>query len=192
MRTGTCEGDSSGRQGPSWVVLCSQPCPAWLEAARGTGSGGCVPPRCPTRPVASRNRCRATKPVGCQGWGTGQCQLRAEADQAGGSLPNLGTGMETLGTRPVSPLCPCKPKERLEQPLGTARPAMPLCIHRECLPGGPGTGWVTARAPTGPPRDTGGFFLTLTQDPKACPQPRVGQGGGMWGRASAPAPLCRV
>lgn len=57
------------------------------------------------------------------------------AGQAGESVPNLGTGVEALGTRPVSPLCPCKPKERLEQPLGTARPAMPLCIHRECLPG---------------------------------------------------------
>lgn len=36
---------------------------------------------------------------------------------------------------------------------------------------------------------TGGFFLALTQDPKACPQPRA---SGMWGRASSCPTLLRV
>lgn len=183
MRTGTCDSDSSGHsRARGHSVLPALPCPAWPEAAGPcTGRGGSrCPPQCPPHPGASGNRGRATKP-GCpwlpsaaRGWGTGQCQLWAEAARAGGPLPRLGTGGDTLGTRgdtlgtggdtlgtcPVSLPCPCKP-------LGTARP---LCTHRECLPGGTGTGW----APTEPPRGTGGFFLTPSQDPKA----HSGPGGG--------------
>lgn len=55
-------------------ILCPQPCPAWLEAARGTDSGGRVPSVSPT----PGSGCGVTK-AGCAGLGTGQGHLRAEA-----------------------------------------------------------------------------------------------------------------
>lgn len=75
-----------------------------------------------------------------RGWGTGQCQLRAEAAPwmwqhgPGDLCPTLGTCPVSLlcpcHSCPVSLLSPCKPTVLLGQPPGTARPAMPLCIHR--------------------------------------------------------------
>lgn len=102
------------------VILCSQPCPVWLEAAWTGGGGSHCPPQCPTHPVVSGNRRRVTKP-GCPwlpsaawGWGTGQCQLRAEAAPW---MWQHGPGdlCPTLGVCPVSLLCPCHSCPRASQ-----------------------------------------------------------------------------
>lgn len=167
MRTGTCDSDSSGHsRARGHSVLPALPCPAWPEAAGPcTGRGGSrCPPQCPPHPGASGNRGRATKP-GCPwlpsaawGWGTGQCQLWAEATRAGGPLPRLGTGGDTLGTGgdtlgtcPVSLPCPCKP-------LGTARtplhpPGMFARWHRDRMGSdraAQGHGWVFPHPEPGP------------------------------------------
>lgn len=197
MRTGTCEGDSSGRQGPSWVILCSQPCPTWLEAARGTGQARVAVSLSVSHPPGGQRESLQGHQAGLPragGHGSASSGLR--------QLPGRGKTGRGISAQPGDRSGDLGDPSRVTSVSVQAKGAAGAAPgHSQAgdaplhPPGmfarGPGTGWVTGTAPTGPPWGTGGFFLTLTQDPRACPQPRVGQ-GGMWGRASAPAPLCRV
>lgn len=201
-----CEGGSEGSRDPSWARGHS------VLPALSSVAGGRLdrrwwlplsPPQCPTHPVVSGNRRRVTKP-GCPWLGDGAVPAEGRgssldvAARPGGSLPNLGD-LSRVTPVSVSLLSRVTPVPVQANGAAGAAPGHsqasdaplhpPACSHRECLPGGTGTGWAMGRAPTGPPWGTGGFFLTLTQDPKACPQRRA---GGTWGCASAPAPRCRV
>lgn len=201
-----CEGGSEGSRDPSWARGHS------VLPALSSVAGGRLdrrwwlplsPPQCPTHPVVSGNRRRVTKP-GCPWLGDGAVPAEGRgssldvAARPGGSLPNLGD-LSRVTPVSVSLLSRVTPVPVQANGAAGAAPGHsqasdaplhpPACSHRECLPGGTGTGRAMGRAPTGPPWGTGGFFLTLTQDPKACPQRRA---GGTWGCASAPAPRCRV
>lgn len=207
-----CEGGSSGSRDPSWARGHS------VLPALSSVAGGCLDRRwwLPLSPSVSHTPGgqrespqghQAGLPVAtkrCLGLGDGAVPAEGRgssldvAARPGGSLPNLGD-LSRVTPVSVSLLSRVTPVPVQANSAAGAAPGHsqasdaplhpPACSHRECLPGGTGTGWAMGRAPTGPPWGTGGFFLTLTQDPKACPQRRAGE---TWGCASTPAPRCRV
>lgn len=206
-----CEGGSSGSRDPSWARGHS------VLPALSSVAGGCLDRRwwLPLSPSVSHTPGgqrespqghQAGLPVAtkrCLGLGDGAVPAEGRgssldvAARPGGSLPSLE--WRPWGSVPCHSCVRVTPVPVQANGAAGAAPGHsqasdaplhpPACSHRECLPGGTGTGWAMGRAPTGPPWGTGGFFLTLTQDPKACPQRRA---GGTWGCASAPAPRCRV
>lgn len=138
-----CEGGSEGSRDPSWARGHS------VLPALSSVAGGCLDRRwwLPLSPSVSHTPGgQRESPQGHQAGlpvatkrclGLGDEAVPAEgrgssldvAARPGGSLPNLG-GLSCVTPVSVSLLCPCKPTVLLGQPPGTARPAMPLCIHR--------------------------------------------------------------
>lgn len=135
MRTGTCEGDSSGsRDTPGHgVIQCCQPRAGWLQRlALHTQWWLPLSPLSVPHSRESLQGHRAGLSVATRGWGTAQCQLRAvAAPWAGDSLPSLG---DLSRVTPVS----------VQANGGTARPALPLS-STSVLPPGMSPGWGTGR-----------------------------------------------
>lgn len=157
MRTGTCEGDSSGsRDTPGHgVIQCCQPRAGWLQWLALHTQWWL--PLSPSVSHTAGNRCRVTEP-GCP-WLPGAGGQR-NASSGLWQLPGPGILCPALGTCPVSLLCPCKPTVALP---GQRCP----CIHQP--PPAGNVPRVGDREVTGPSRGTGGFFLPLPQHPKAAP-----------------------
>lgn len=158
MGRGMCEGGSSGSRDPSWARGHSV-LPALSSVAGGCLDRRWwlpLPPSVSHTPGGQRESPQghqAGLPVAtkrCLGLGDGAVPAEGRgssldvAARPGGSLPSLEwrpwgsvpchscvrVTPVLCHSCPVSLLSPCKPTVLLGQPPGTARPAMPLCIHR--------------------------------------------------------------
>lgn len=161
MRTGTCEGDSSGsRDTPGHgVIQCCQPRAGWLQWLALHTQWWL--PLSPSVSHTAGNRCRVTQP-GCP-WLPGAGGQR-NASSGLWQLPGPGILCPALGTCPVSLLCPCKPTVALPGQRCPFHP--PASSRRECPQGG---GQGGDRAVQG----HGWVFPSLASAPQSSP----GQGG---------------
>lgn len=157
------------------VILCSQPCPAWPEAVGGTGSGVS---RCPLSVPHTRGSPGIT--AGSPSWAAPGAGGRGSVSFRLRQLPGRGSTGRGISTRPGDKAGDPEDLSRVTavsvqaNAAAGAAPGMPLRIHG-LLPPGMFARWLGGRL--GDREGTGGFFLTLTQDPKACQQPRAGGGG---------------
>lgn len=175
MRTGTCEGDSSGsRDTPGHgVIQGCQPRAGWLQRLALHTQWWL--PLSPSVSHTAGNRCRVTEP-GCP-WLPG-AGGQHNASSGLWQLPGPGILCPALGTCPVSLLCPCKPTVALPGQRCPFHP--PASSRRECPQGGgqggdravQGHGWVfpsLASAPQSSPGRGGcGAVPALLPHAAAC------------------------